>query len=195
MAFCERARKHMVLADMLRLTSFFGALPRRLATALPKLRSFSSDPRSAPREVMEYDVVIVGAGPSGLSAAIRLKQLSLLRGKDVSVCVVEKGSSVGAHVLSGNVFEPRALDELLPEWRTMPADEAPPLHTKAGTDKFYYLTKTSSFRLPTPPAMQNHGNYIISLSDMVAWLGTRAEALGVEIYCGFAASEVTCCCY
>jgi electron-transferring-flavoprotein dehydrogenase len=119
-----------------------------------------------------------------------LKQLSLLRGKDVSVCVVEKGSSVGAHVLSGNVFEPRALDELLPEWRNMGADEAPPLHTKAGSDKFYYLTKSSSFRLPTPPAMNNHGNYIISLSELVAWLGTRAESLGVEIYCGFAASEV-----
>lgn len=175
---------------MLRLASLFGRLPRTLAVAAPKLRSFSSDPRNAPREVMEYDVVIVGAGPSGLSAAIRLKQLSLLRGKDVSVCVVEKGASVGAHVLSGNVFEPRALDELVPEWRTMPAEEAPPLHTKAGSDKFYYLTKSSSFRLPTPPAMQNHGNYIISLSDMVAWLGARAEALGVEIYCGFAASEV-----
>jgi electron-transferring-flavoprotein dehydrogenase len=176
--------------NMLRIASVLRGLPKRLAVAAPRLRAFSSDPRKAPREVMEYDVVIVGAGPSGLSAAIRLKQLSLLRGKDVSVCVVEKGSSVGAHVLSGNVFEPRALDELLPEWRTMAPDEAPPLHTKAGSDKFYYLTKTSSFRLPTPPAMQNHGNYIISLSDMVTWLGARAEALGVEIYCGFAASEV-----
>jgi|LauGreDrversion4_2_1035121.scaffolds.fasta_scaffold461827_1 electron-transferring-flavoprotein dehydrogenase len=180
-----------MIVNMLRIASVFGRLSCRLPVAAPNLRAFSSDPRKAAREVMEYDVVIVGAGPSGLSAAIRLKQLSLLRGKDVSVCVVEKGASVGAHVLSGNVFEPRALDELLPEWRTMPAEEAPPLHTKAGSDKFYYLTKTSSFRLPTPPAMQNHGNFIISLSDMVAWLGTRAEALGVEIYCGFAASEVT----
>ena len=190
MTFQETAADIEGVVDMLRIASVFGKLSGRLAAAAPVRRTFSSDPRKMPREVMEYDVVIVGAGPSGLSAAIRLKQLSLLRGKDVSVCVVEKGSSVGAHVLSGNVFEPRALDELLPEWRTMPAEEAPPLLTKAGSDKFYYLTKTSSFRLPTPPAMQNHGNYIISLSEMVAWLGTRAEALGVEIYCGFAASEV-----
>ena len=116
---------------MLRIASALRQLPGRFAVAAPKSRAFSSDPRKTPREVMEYDVVIFGAGPSGLSAAIRLKQLSLLRGKDVSVCVVEQGASVGAHVLSGNVFEPRALDELVPEWRTMAADEAPPLRTKS----------------------------------------------------------------
>jgi electron-transferring-flavoprotein dehydrogenase len=133
------------------------------------------------REQMEFDVVIVGAGPSGLAAAIRLKQLA----PEATVCVVEKGSEVGAHILSGAVIEPRALDELLPDWR----DDAPPLTTKAGEDRFVFLTETRSFRLPTPPQMHNHGNYIGSLGDLCRWLGARAESLGVEIYPGFAAAE------
>jgi len=133
------------------------------------------------REAMEFDVVVVGAGPSGLAAAIRIKQLS----PDVTVCVVEKGGEVGAHILSGAVIEPRALDELLPDWR----DDAPPLTTKAATDAFFFLTKTRAIRLPTPPQMRNHGNYVGSLGNVARWLGKRAEALGVEIYPGFAASE------
>ena len=136
----------------------------------------------AAREQMEFDVVIVGAGPAGLSAAIRLKQLA----PDTAVCVVEKGSEVGAHILSGAVIETRALDELLPDWR----ERGAPLTTPAGEDRFLYLTKRRAYRLPTPPQMHNDGNYIVSLSDVCRWLGAQAEALGVEIYPGFAAAEV-----
>ena len=138
------------------------------------------------RESMEYDVVIVGAGPSGLAAAIRLKQLADKQDREVSVCILEKGAEVGAHILSGAVLEPRALDELLPDW----ADLGAPLNTPAGEDRFLFLTETGSYRLPTPPQMNNHGNYIISLGNFARWLGEQAEALGVEIYPGFAAAEV-----
>ncbi|MDC0530846.1 electron transfer flavoprotein-ubiquinone oxidoreductase [Alphaproteobacteria bacterium] len=138
------------------------------------------------REIMEYDVVIVGAGPSGLSAAIKLKQLSKEADKDLSVCVVEKGSEVGAHILSGAVIETKALDELIPDWKTKNC----PLKTKANEDKFLFLTKTKSYQLPTPPQMHNEGNYIISLSDFTKWLAEQAELLEVEIYPGFSASEV-----
>ncbi|MDP7456844.1 MAG: NAD(P)/FAD-dependent oxidoreductase, partial [Alphaproteobacteria bacterium] len=134
------------------------------------------------REIMEYDVVIVGAGPSGLSAAIRMKQLGREADHEVSVCVVEKGSEVGAHILSGAVIETRALDELIPDWKTLNA----PLLTLAEKDRFLFLTKTRSLRLPTPPQMKNHGNYIISLGNLCRWLAQQAEALGVEIYPGFA---------
>ena len=140
----------------------------------------------APRERMEYDVVIVGAGPSGLAAAIRLKQLAAAGERDLGVCVVEKGSEVGAHILSGAVFEPRALGELIPDWR----EQGAPLVTPATEDRFLLLTKTRSLRLPTPPQMANHGNYIISLGNFCRWLAEQAEALGVEIYPGFAAAEV-----
>jgi electron-transferring-flavoprotein dehydrogenase len=133
------------------------------------------------REQMEFDVLIVGAGPAGLAAAIRLKQLA----PDVSVCVVEKGSEVGAHILSGAVLEPRALDELIPDWR----DDPPALATPAGEDHFMFLTAMRAVRLPTPPGMHNHGNYIVSLGNVCRWLAARAEALGVEIYPGFAAAE------
>ena len=134
------------------------------------------------REAMEFDVVIVGAGPAGLAAAIRLKQLA----PEATVCVVEKGGEVGAHILSGAVIEPRALNELLPDWQAQGA----PLLTEAKDDRFLYLTATSAIRLPTPPQMHNHGNYIVSLGDTCRWLGQQAEALGVEIYPGFAAAEL-----
>jgi electron-transferring-flavoprotein dehydrogenase len=140
----------------------------------------------AQREQMEYDVVVVGAGPSGLAAAIRLKQLAIAAGSDLAVCVIEKGSEVGAHILSGAVFEPRALNELIPDWR----ERGAPLNTPAIDDRFLYLTKNRALRLPTPPPMHNHGNYIISLGNLCRWLASQAEELGVEIYPGFAAAEV-----
>ncbi|MFQ6022295.1 MAG: electron transfer flavoprotein-ubiquinone oxidoreductase [Acidiferrobacterales bacterium] len=135
---------------------------------------------------MQYDVVIVGAGPSGLSAAIRLKQLSAEHDHDVSVCIVEKGSEVGAHILSGAVLEPRSLNELLPDWR----EQGAPIKTSVTKDRFLYLTARTKIRLPTPPQMKNHGNYIISLGNLCRWLAERAEELGVEVYPGFAAAEV-----
>ncbi len=138
--------------------------------------------QGAVRERMEFGVLIVGAGPAGLAAAIRLKQLS----PETSVCVVEKGAEVGAHILSGAVIEPRSLTELLPDWQAQGA----PLLQKVTEDRFVFLTQSRAIRLPTPPQMHNDGNYIVSLGDVCRWLGTQAEALGVEIYPGFAAAEV-----
>ncbi|MGH7044464.1 MAG: electron transfer flavoprotein-ubiquinone oxidoreductase [Acetobacteraceae bacterium] len=139
-------------------------------------------PAYSPRESMEFDALIVGAGPAGLACAIRLKQLA----PAASVCVVEKGGEVGAHILSGAVVEPRALAELIPDWQA----EGAPLTTPARDDRFLFLTETRAWRLPTPPQMHNRGNYIVSLGDVVRWLGRQAEALGVEIYPGFAAAEL-----
>ncbi|KAL3507075.1 hypothetical protein ACH5RR_032457 [Cinchona calisaya] len=148
-------------------------------------RSFCSGAEAVvSRESMNYDVVIVGAGPSGLSAAIRFKQLCSEKNVDLSVCVVEKGAEVGAHVLSGNVFEPRALDELLPQWK----QEDAPIHVPVSSDRFLLLTKNYALSLPSP--FNNKGNYVISLSELVRWLALKAEELGVEIYPGFAASEI-----
>jgi electron-transferring-flavoprotein dehydrogenase len=138
-----------------------------------------------PREAMEFDVVVVGAGPAGLAAAIKLKQIS----PDVSIVVVEKGSEVGAHILSGAVIDPVGLNRLLPGWE----GEDSPITTQVSDDRFYYLGSSGSLRLPNfimPPLMSNHGNYIVSLGSVCRWLATRAEALGVEIYPGFAAAEV-----
>jgi electron-transferring-flavoprotein dehydrogenase len=137
------------------------------------------------REAMEFDVVIVGAGPAGLAAAIRLKQLA----PDMNVVVVEKGSEVGAHILSGAVIDPIGLDQLLPEWR----DEENPIGTKVTDDRFYWLSASRAVRLPRlmmPPLMSNHGNYVVSLGDVCRWLASKAEASGVEIYPGFAAAEL-----
>ena len=134
------------------------------------------------RDVMEYDVLAVGAGPAGLAFAIRLKQLK----PELSVCVIEKSSTIGAHILSGAVIEPGPLDDLLPGWR----DNPPPICVPATDDEFWILGKTGGFKLPmVPPQMQNHGNFIVSLGAMCAWLAPQAEALGVEIYPGFAAAE------
>jgi electron-transferring-flavoprotein dehydrogenase len=142
-------------------------------------------PEAPPREAMEFDVVIVGAGPSGLAAAIRLKQIS----PDISVVVVEKGSEVGAHILSGAVVDPGGLDRLLPDWR----NEDSPLKTQVTEDAFYWLGQKRAFRLPNalmPPLMNNHGAYVVSLGNVCRWLAQKAESLGVDVYPGFAAAEL-----
>lgn len=139
-----------------------------------------------PRETMDFDVVIVGAGPAGLSASIRLAQLAAKANSPLNICVIDKAAEIGGQILSGAVLEPRALVELIPDW----LQENPPLHTPATDDQFRLLTQKYSFRLPTPPQMNNHGNYIISLGQFCRWLATYAENLGVNIFPGFAATDI-----
>jgi electron-transferring-flavoprotein dehydrogenase len=143
----------------------------------------------AERESMQYDVVVVGAGPAGLAAAIRLKQLAAQHQHEVSVCVLEKGSEVGAHILSGAVMDPRAMEELFPDWQQRNA----PLNVPVSEDRFVFLTEESSYKVPDrvlPGCFRNHGNYVVSLGNVCRWLAKEAEALGVEIFAGFAAADV-----
>ncbi len=141
------------------------------------------------REAMEFDVVIVGGGPAGLASAIRLKQLANETGKEISVCLIEKGAEIGAHILSGAVMDPRALNELLPNWK----EEGAPLNAPVSEDRFFLLSENGATRIPNsllPGCFHNEGNYVISLGNVCRWLGEQAEALGIEIYPGFAGSEV-----
>ena len=150
----------------------------------------SESPAPPPqREAMEFDVVIVGAGPAGLAAAIRLRQLADETGRDISVCVVEKASEVGAHTLSGAILDPRGLDELIPDWRTLDT----PVQTQVREERLLFLSARSSFTWPhplLPPAMRNDGNYIISLGNLCRWLAGTAESMGAAVFPGFAATEL-----
>lgn len=178
----------MPAATRVRATSSVWTAQRK--GAVPSVRTFCAAMPSAEelgeRDEMEYDVVIVGAGVAGLSTAIRIRQLAEEHDLDLTVCVLEKGAEVGSHVLSGNVFEPRALNELIPDWK----DKGAPLNTPATTDNMYYLTETSAIPAPTIPSMQNHGNYIVSLAQLSAWMGEQAEEAGVDIFPATPASEV-----
>src|SRR5438105_13289638 len=187
------ARLRSVPGNEIARAFFFELRPRRIV-AIPFHSKALMTPQAlleqyGPREAMEYDVVVVGAGPGGLATAIRLKQLAAEHGKEVSVVVLEKGSEPGAHILSGAVMDPRALAELFPNWKELGA----PLNTAVSEDRFLFLTESGSVKTPgflLPACFRNHGNYVISLGNLTRWLGRQAEGLGVEIFPGFAAAEI-----
>ena len=199
--FTNNMAKKVVRICNQRLHSYFPSSCKNTMTKYNQMSNrifFSTNTQdllNSERESMPFDLLIVGGGPSGLSAAIKLKQLCLEKDCDLSVCVVEKGNEIGAHILSGNVFDPRALEELFPDtdWRNEVLEEQSSYASPVTEDRFKILSETSSYDIPSfllPKQLNNNGNYIISLSQVCRWLGKKAEELGVEVYPGFSASEV-----